>query len=124
MVHWQVLLIYTATSKVTKAPASDGELFVAINTQTGDKQYDTDYIIEKGEYVNLFNLKEYDGKEIDITADNISGNFSTIAVGSVLTYDAATFKFKAGSVTSGVKFTVTAVGGVGIKYVTALIQII
>jgi len=111
-------------NKVTTAPATSKELFVVMNVQTGDDEYATAKTINQGEYANLFNLTEWAGKELDVTAENITDEMSAVTVGNTLTFDATTFKFKKGTVTSGVKFTVTAKGGTGVPYVTVLIEIV
>ena len=57
-------LTYTNSSKVTKAPTTGEELYVVMNTQTGDKEYATSYTIAQGEPVNLFKLSAWEGKEL------------------------------------------------------------
>lgn len=117
-------LTYTGTSKVTKAPKTGEELYVVLNAQTGDEEYASTYPIAKDEYVNLYKLSSWVGKELDVTEDNITGDYSAIAVGDTLTFDATTFKFKKGSATTGdVKFTVISKGGASLNYVTVLISI-
>lgn len=117
-------LTYTASSKVTKSPATGNDLYVVINTQTGDDEYATNYPIKQGEYVNLFKLSEWVGKELDVTEDNVTGTYSSISVGDTLTFDATTFKFKKAAATSGdVKFTVMSKGGMSVNYMTVLIGI-
>lgn len=117
-------LTYTANSKVTKAPATGSDLYVVINTQTGDNEYVTDYTIKSGDYVNLFKLSEWIGKELDVTEDNVTGTYSSISVGDTLTFDSTTFKFKKATATTGdVKFTVISKGGMSVNYLTVLIGI-
>lgn len=117
-------LTYTASSKVTKAPATGNDLYVVINTQTGDDEYATNYPIKQGEYVNLFKLSEWVGKELDVTEDNVTGTYSSISAGDTLTFDATTFKFKKAAATAGdVKFTVMSKGGMSVNYMTVLIGI-
>ena len=41
-------LTYTGSSKVTKAPATGNDLYVVINTQVGDKEYETEKTIATG----------------------------------------------------------------------------
>lgn len=114
-------LTYTGASKVTKAPATANELYVVMNTQVGDDEYSTNYTIKQGEYVNLFKLSAWVGKELDVTVDNIVTTYSDIAVGDTLTFDATTFKFKEAAATTGdVKFTVISKSA---SYVTVLIGI-
>lgn len=94
-------LTYTGASKVTKAPATGEELYIVLNTQEGDNEYDLSYIIAKDEYVNLFKLSNWIGKELDVTKENITGTYANIAVGDTLTFDATTFKFKEDTATAG-----------------------
>lgn len=106
-------LTYTESSKVTKAPATGSELYIVLNTQVGDKEYDLSYPIAAGEYVNVFRLKDWVGKELDVTAENITGSIPD--AGDEMTFDATSFKFKEGTATTGdVAFTVidTIKGGV------------
>lgn len=117
-------LTYNATTKVTKAPASGEELYVVLNTQTGDKEYRTDYIIKQGEDVNLFKLASWVGKDLIVTEDNVTGTYADIAVGDTLTFDATTFKFKEDTATAGdIKFTVMKKGGLGVNYLIVRIEI-
>lgn len=94
-------LTYTGASKVTKAPATGEELYIVLNTQEGDKEYDLSYPIAQGEYVNLFKLSNWIGKELDVTKENITGTYANIAVGDTLTFDTTTFKFKEDTATAG-----------------------
>jgi hypothetical protein len=94
-------LTYTGASKVTKAPAIGEELYIVLNTQEGDNEYDLSYTIAEGEYVNLFKLSNWIGKELDVTKENITGTYANIAVGDTLTFDATTFKFKEDTATAG-----------------------
>lgn len=94
-------LTYTGASKVTKAPATGEELYIVLNTQEGDNEYDLSYTIAQDEYVNLFKLSNWIGKELDVTKENITGTYANIAVGDTLTFDATTFKFKEDTATAG-----------------------
>lgn len=114
-------LTYSGSSKVTKAPATANELYVVMNTQKGDNEYAAEYTIKQGEYVNLFKLSNWVGKELDIDVENIKTTYASIAVGDVLTFDTTTFKFKEDTPTAGdVMFTVIDKYA---KHVTALIGI-
>lgn len=114
-------LTYTGASKVTKAPATGDELYIVLNTQEGDNEYALTYPISQGEYVNLFKLSKWEGMELDVTKENITGTFANIAVGDTLTFDATTFKFKEDTATSGdVCFKVTALTTTGVR---VLVQI-
>ena len=109
-------LTYTGASKVTKAPATGEELYIVLNTQVGDKEYALTYPIAQGEYVNLFKLSNWVGKELDVTKENITGTFADIAVGDTLTFDATTFKFKEDTATAGdICFTVMELLTVGVR---------
>ena len=109
-------LTYTGASKVTKAPATGEELYIVLNTQVGDKEYALTYPIAQGEYVNLFKLSNWVGKELDVTKENITGTFADIAVGDTLTFDATTFKFKEDTATTGdICFTVMELLTVGVR---------
>lgn len=109
-------LTYTGTSKVTKAPATGEELYIVLNTQEGDNEYDLSYPIAQGEYVNLFKLSNWVGKELDVTFENVTGDTTAIAVGNTLTFDATTFKFKKGTATSGdIAFDVMAITPIGVR---------
>lgn len=117
-------LTYTGSSKVTKAPATGSDLYVVINTQVGDKEYETEKTIASGEYVNLFKLANWVGKELYVDETNVTGTYSSISVGDTLTFDATTFKFKKASATTGdIKFTVMAKGGLVTNYLTVLVDI-
>lgn len=94
-------LTYTGASKVTKAPATGNDLYIVLNTQVGDDEYDLAYTIKQGEYVNLFKLANWVGKELDVTKENVTGTYANIAVGDTLTFDTTTFKFKKASATAG-----------------------
>lgn len=114
-------LTYTGASKVTKAPATGEELYIVLNTQEGDNVYALTYPIAQGEYVNLFKLSKWEGMELDVTKENVTGTFADIAVGDTLTFDATTFKFKEDTATAGdVCFKVTALTTTGIR---VLVQI-
>lgn len=114
-------LTYTGASKVTKAPATANDLYVVLNTQTGDDEYNLAYTIKQGEYVNLFRLKDWEGKELDVTKENITGTFADIAVGDTLTFDATTFKFKEAVATAGdVCFKVMELLPIGVRVLIAI----
>lgn len=114
-------LTYTGASKATKAPATGEELYIVLNTQEGDNVYALTYPITQGEYVNLFKLSKWEGMELDVTKENVTGTFADIAVGDTLTFDATTFKFKEDTATAGdVCFKVTALTTTGIR---VLVQI-
>lgn len=109
-------LTYTGTSKVTKAPTTGEKLYVVMNTQEGDKEYALTYPIAQGEFVNLFDLADWVGMELDVTKENITGTFADIAVGDTLTFDATTFKFKEDTATTGdICFTVIELLTVGVR---------
>lgn len=109
-------LTYTGASKVTKAPATGNDLYIVLNTQVGDKEYDLAYTIKQGEYVNLFKLANWVGKELDVTKENVTGTYANIAVGDTLTFDATTFKFKEDSATAGdICFKVTELLPIGVR---------
>lgn len=96
----------------TTAPATGEKLYVVINQQVGDKEYEETYPIAKNEMVNLFDLSAWVDKELDITESNIaygtSETYASLTVGTELTFDATTFKFKKGTATAGdVNFVVT-----------------
>lgn len=114
-------LTYTGASKVTKAPATGEELYIVLNTQEGDNVYALTYPIAQGEYVNLFKLSKWEGMELDVTKENVTGTFADIAVDDVLTFDATTFMFKKDTATAGdVCFKVTALTTTGVR---VLVQI-
>lgn len=109
-------LTYTGTTQTTKAPATGEELYIVLNTQEGDNEYDLAYTIAQGEYVNLFKLSNWVGKELTVTKENIVGTFANIAVGDTLTFDATTFKFKEDTATAGdIAFEVLAITPVGVR---------
>lgn len=93
-------LTYTNSSKVTKAPATGSDLYIVLNEQVGDDSYVANYTIPAGDYVNVFALKNWVGKELDVTLDNIV-SMSGVEAGNDFTFDATTFKFKKGASTSG-----------------------
>lgn len=83
---------------VTVAPADGEELYVILNPQVGDNEYADTYPISKGEFVNLYKLSAWGGKELDVTSANIvDDEYDTITEGTELTFDEDTFKFKKGS---------------------------
>ena len=97
---------------VTVAPATGKPLYVVINQQVGDKEYEEEYPLAKDTYVNLFDLAAWVDKELDVTEANIaygvSESYANLTVGTELTFDASTFKFKKGTASSGdVNFVVT-----------------
>lgn len=94
-------ITYTNSSKVTKAPATATDLYIVLNTQTGDDEYALSYTIKSGEYVNAFKLANWVGKELDVTVENITGTVANIALGDILTFDTTTFKFKEDTPTAG-----------------------
>lgn len=109
-------LTYTGASKVTKAPATGEKLYIVMNTQEGDNEYALTYPIAQGEYVNLFDLADWVGMELDVSKENITGTFANIAVGDTLTFDATTFKFKEAAATAGdICFNVTALTTIGVR---------
>lgn len=110
-------LTYTNASKVTVAPATATDLYVVINTQTGDKEYATDYVIKQGENVNLFKLENWVGKELDVDKENVTGTYANIAAGDTLTFDATTFKFKEDTPTAAgdICFKVMALAPYGLR---------
>ena len=117
-------LTYTASSKVTKAPATGNDLYVVINTPVGDNEYAPDKTIKAGEYVNLFKLANWVGKELYVDEANVTGTYSDIAVGDTLTFDATTFKFKEAAATTGdIKFTVMSKGGLATNWLIVLVEI-
>ncbi len=114
-------LTYTGASKVTKAPATANDLYVVLNTQTGDNEYNLAYTIKQGEYANLFRLKDWEGKELDVTKESITGTFADIAVGDTLTFDTTTFKFKEAAATAGdVCFKVMELLPIGVRVLIAI----
>ena len=109
-------LTYTGSSKVTKAPATGEELYIVLNTQEGDAEYNLTYPIAQGEYVNLFALSKWVGMELDVTKENITGTFADIAAGDTLTFDATTFKFKKDTATAGdICFKVMKILTIGVR---------
>lgn len=117
-------LTYTNSSKVTKAPTTGEELYVVMNTQTGDKEYASKYDIKQGEYVNLFKLSQWVGKELYVTEDNVTGTYANVAAGDTLTFDATTFKFKEDTPTAGdVCFKVISKGGLSVNYLVVRVEI-
>lgn len=108
---------YTGASKVTKAPATANDVYVVLNTQVGDDEYALSYTIKQGEYVNAFNLKNWVGKELDVTKENVTGTYADIAVGDTLTFDATTFKFKEAAPTAAgdICFKVMEILPIGIR---------
>ncbi len=114
-------LTYTGASKVTKAPATGEELYIVLNTQEGDNEYSLSYTIAEGEYVNLFKLSNWIGKELDVTKENITGTYANIAVGDTLTFDATTFKFKEDTATVGdICFKVTELLPIGARVLISI----
>lgn len=108
-------LTYTNSSKVTKAPATGSDLYIVLNEQVGDDSYVVNYTIPSGDYVNVFALKNWVGKELDVTVDNIT-DMTGVAAGDTLTFDATTFKFKKASATSGdIAFKVMALTTFGVR---------
>ena len=109
------------TNKLPKLTAKESEEYLkriknGDRPQVGDKEYALTYPIAQGEYVNLFKLSNWVGKELDVTKENITGTFADIAVGDTLTFDATTFKFKEDTATTGdICFTVMELLTVGVR---------
>ena len=112
------------TANTTAAPATATELYIVLNEQTGDDVYADSYTIPSGDFVNLYKLSNWVGKELDITASNIVTTFSSISVGDELTFDATTFKFKKGTGTAGdLVYIVKKIFGAGVNGVIAEIKV-
>lgn len=97
---------------VTTNPATGKELYVVLNQQVGDKEYEEEYPISKDTMVNLYSVANWVDKELDITESNIvygtGDTYASLTKGTELTFDATTFKFKKGAASSGdVTFVVT-----------------
>lgn len=80
--------------------AAGEDMYVILNTQVGDDEYEDSYTIKAGEKLNAFRLADWEGQYLQISPANISGDVSAIAVGDTLTAG-ADFKLKKASATTG-----------------------
>ena len=91
------------------APTADGELWVVINTLFGDKRYlerepdsNNQITLLRGERLNCYRVKDWDGKELIVTGSTIDGQVDQMSVGTVLKAMAG-----GGLGTNGINTTVT-----------------
>lgn len=115
-------------SGVTTAPSTGKAIYVVLNQQVGDNEYEEDYPIAKDTMVNLYELSSWIGKELDITESNLQYGsnqaYSNLTVGTELTFDTATFKFKKGTATAGdINFIITKKWGNIVNGITVKIDI-
>lgn len=62
------------------------DLYIALNELSGD-DYGTNAPIAAGAMLNAYQLKAWDGMYLEVSAENITGTMSEIAVGDVLVAD-------------------------------------
>lgn len=74
------------TAAPTSSTAKTADLWFAMNEFTGDERY-TNRTIKAGEKVNAILLKEFDHRNLIITADNLTTAFASIAVGDTMVAD-------------------------------------
>jgi len=88
------------------------EICIALNTGAGDSQY-TDFNIKKGEFVNSYLLKAWDGQELVLDESHItyskSQNYSSIIPGStkLVAGNDGNFKIETDASSYGIYFEVT-----------------
>ena len=108
---------YTSNSDVDNYTfiTNDGETYLVANTITGDEAYKDIVTIEAGDYLNLFLVRAWETKELDIDAEHItfgSGETyaSSITAGTTLLTVAndGTLEIAQAAPASGVYFKVTA----------------
>lgn len=97
---------------ITTDPSTGKPIYVVLNQQVGDNEYEDEYLISKDSMTNLYALSSWIDKELDITESNIqygsNETYSDLAVGTELTFDTITFKFKKGTATAGdINFIIT-----------------
>ena len=97
---------------VTTAPTTGKPLYVVINQQVGDKEYEEEYPLAKGTCVNVFDVAAPVDRRLELTgatiASGVTESYPNVTVGTELTFDASTFKFKKGTASVGdVNFVVT-----------------
>ena len=62
----------------------DGDLYLIANTLTGDDSNKGDAVIKKGDYLNGFLVKAWEGQKLVIDAKHIQGELTTLNVNDVL----------------------------------------
>ena len=89
--------------------AQDGETYLVANTINGDKSYEDNGVIKAGEYMNLFLVRAWDTKELEIDAKHIDGDYADITAGTTLLKVASDggLEIASSAPASGVYFKVT-----------------
>lgn len=62
----------------------DGDLYLIANTLTGDDSNKGDAVIKKGDYLNGFLVKAWEGQKLVIDAKHIQDELTTLNVNDVL----------------------------------------
>ena len=101
------VLTHTADVKNYSFLKIDEELYLIANTVTGDDSYKEDVVIEKGNYLNGFLVRAWDGQKLVIDAKHIKDELTTINVDDKLeAQEDGTLKKSEGEAT-GTYFVVT-----------------
>lgn len=78
------VLTHTEDVKNYSFLTKDEELYLIANTITGDDSYKEDVIIKKGDYLNGFLVRAWDGQKLVIDAKHIQDELTTLNVNDVL----------------------------------------
>ena len=101
------ILKYTEDVKNYSFLTIDEELYLIANTVTGDDAYKEDVVIKKGDYLNGFLVKAWDGQKLVIDSKHIQDKLESLEVNDKLeAQDDGTLKKSAGGA-KGVYFVVT-----------------
>ena len=101
------ILTHTADVKNYSFLKKDEELYLIANTITGDDAYKEDVVTKKGDYLNGFLVKAWDGQKLVIDAKHIQDELTNLNVNDKLeAQDDGTLKKNDGGVT-GTYFVVT-----------------
>lgn len=84
----------------------DNELYLISNTITGDNSYKEDVVISKGEYLNGFLVKAWDGQKLVIDGKHIEDELDSLNVGDKLEVQAKG-NLKKNNSPSGIYFAIT-----------------
>ena len=77
-------LTHTADVKNYSFLTKDDEVYLIANTITGDKAYSPDEVIAKGDFLNAFLLKAWEGQKLVIDGKHITDALSGVSVGDTL----------------------------------------
>lgn len=78
------ILTHTEDVKNYSFLTKDEDLYLVANTLTGDDSYKNDVIIKKGDYLNGFLVKAWEGQKLVIDGKHIQDSISSLNVGDAL----------------------------------------